>query len=1208
MQRLLRAGVIQAKLSVGQPNDPYEQEADRVADSVMGTSGPQLQRACACGGECPKCRTQPDQGQVRLQTKHVQSSEPGETEAPSAVDDVLRSSGQPLDPATRGFMESRFGHDFGQVRIHNDEQAARSARLVDARAYTVGRNVVVGAGEYAPGTSEGNRLLAHELAHVVQQAQGGAGLLQRQPEAVPHCTGVDIAGKRITLHCDGRDFTGIAAHDLPPGTFELQYKNGQFVIGVVVDPSSPLKVLSVNWNVKGTKEVAELRRHLGSLKGQHLKLSVAGSGTGGSLATPDPEAEIQGGSSKKTTGSGSGAGAGTGQKATGEPGGGQGTGSGSGTGTTQQVPGTTQQGTGSGSGTGTTPQAPGTTQQGQESTGSGPGAYPAKLQSLLDAAQVQKLTDEQSRQLKVILDQLSPSDIELFKQFSVKNPGGDPERFINSLRLFQSAKSEFEKQHPPSAPPDLADDASKALASAMDQYRDDMSTEQKEQLARSAISTISNKQLKSLTAKQIAEGIIRVDQQVASIADDMSKGIDQVIDADSGWGKAAGAARAAKGAAGWWAFLSFAALIVAQFVPGLNIIVDVMAASALAAGMVMVVAADAEREFNTKAAAGAKSPAEFQKYIVGGAEARTQEIIGGAGLALSALGGIVKGTPLGRGIANVSKKLNAAKVLLNQRAASSLAAAKTMALETLEQLKVDLQPFAAQARQIIDAAVKRLKNLKGADFLKEAKNIPELQGLFPPDQLKTMEALSPSGLEAAKTEILADLATSGDEFFRSMDSQVSALKSKIQNANTVEELAAALDEGLKAMDPMDPLALQTAGAETKTKVVQSRIGQLEPGGQTTATAQIDAPTTQPAGQTQSPVQPPAGRTEPPPKPVATQTRPPAKASTQKRPGVKKQGSQDLDPQRRVKATERKEGLEKKLEDLPADQAQRVRDIKEIQKELELLKAQKKKLPEALRNDKDFAKLPRLGDETAIDNRLEALEVLRQKLEKANKLTPEIADYLDWEKKRLTLEREIQGGKEANVVDDTQIKDIKDVTLPAAEDEVRKASQTIKRLVEQRGPNFRAKKGVGYDEIMGKERWEKLQATREKVVRTKEGKIIDPLDTDHLFSLDAIANLPELAEFLKVFAKASKAIKDKMIEDLGTLGDIPANLKRMRYDANEGWKSNRSWHELDYAEAKKFGYEAADVDAMRAAENEAMKTILDEIDKLTTKYRDLTTSK
>jgi len=91
------------------------------------------------------------------------------------------------------------------------------------------------------------------------------------------------------------------------------------------------------------------------------------------------------------------------------------------------------------------------------------GCLPGKTAIASGRCQVQKLTDEQSRQLKVILDQLSPSDIELFKQFSVKNPGGDPERFINSLRLFQSAKSEFEKQHPPSAPPDLADDASKAL-------------------------------------------------------------------------------------------------------------------------------------------------------------------------------------------------------------------------------------------------------------------------------------------------------------------------------------------------------------------------------------------------------------------------------------------------------------------------------------------------------------------------------------------------------------------------------------------------------------------------------------------------------------------------------------------------------------------------------------------------------------------------
>jgi hypothetical protein len=82
---------------------------------------------------------------------------------------VLRSSGQPLDPATRAFMEPRFGHDFSAVRVHTDARAAESARAVNALAYTVGRDVTFGPGQYAPATSAGRRLIAHELAHVVQQ-------------------------------------------------------------------------------------------------------------------------------------------------------------------------------------------------------------------------------------------------------------------------------------------------------------------------------------------------------------------------------------------------------------------------------------------------------------------------------------------------------------------------------------------------------------------------------------------------------------------------------------------------------------------------------------------------------------------------------------------------------------------------------------------------------------------------------------------------------------------------------------------------------------------------------------------------------------------------------------------------------------------------------------------------------------------------------
>jgi hypothetical protein len=82
---------------------------------------------------------------------------------------VLRSPGESLDTETRAFMEPRFGHDFSHVRVHADTKAAKSAHAVNAMAYTVGRNLVFGAGQYRPGTNAGRQLLAHELTHVAQQ-------------------------------------------------------------------------------------------------------------------------------------------------------------------------------------------------------------------------------------------------------------------------------------------------------------------------------------------------------------------------------------------------------------------------------------------------------------------------------------------------------------------------------------------------------------------------------------------------------------------------------------------------------------------------------------------------------------------------------------------------------------------------------------------------------------------------------------------------------------------------------------------------------------------------------------------------------------------------------------------------------------------------------------------------------------------------------
>ena len=101
--------------------------------------------------------------------------------APPVVDGVLRSPGRPLEPAVRTYFEPRFGQDFSDVRVHSDRSAAEAARAVDARAFTVGRNVVFGKGQYAPDTPGGKRLLAHELTHVVQQRRQIGGFeLQRQ--------------------------------------------------------------------------------------------------------------------------------------------------------------------------------------------------------------------------------------------------------------------------------------------------------------------------------------------------------------------------------------------------------------------------------------------------------------------------------------------------------------------------------------------------------------------------------------------------------------------------------------------------------------------------------------------------------------------------------------------------------------------------------------------------------------------------------------------------------------------------------------------------------------------------------------------------------------------------------------------------------------------------------------------------------------------
>lgn len=157
----VRAPTPQARLEVGAPDDAYEREADQVADRVMRMAAPGASLgAMGIQRKCATC-TEEDES--------VQRQEAGPVTAGAQQAHDNRGSGAPLPAAARGFFEPRMGVDLGAVRVHTDGRADAAARAMGAHAYTHGADIVFRGGRYAPDSSEGRRLLAHELTHVVQQ-------------------------------------------------------------------------------------------------------------------------------------------------------------------------------------------------------------------------------------------------------------------------------------------------------------------------------------------------------------------------------------------------------------------------------------------------------------------------------------------------------------------------------------------------------------------------------------------------------------------------------------------------------------------------------------------------------------------------------------------------------------------------------------------------------------------------------------------------------------------------------------------------------------------------------------------------------------------------------------------------------------------------------------------------------------------------------
>ena len=239
--------LVRTEVKAKPPTDRYEREANLVSEHVMGIGNPSLRRQADKGTGPSVSRAQPVLGEMTprvpkqrhgqeesFQTKTGSGRMADANTVPASSLGSVLVGGQSLDSTTRDFFEPRFGHDFSQVRIHTDADADRSARSVNALAYTVGNHIVFRSGYFNAVSEQGKRLLSHELVHTIQQGAVAVGSnntftsLQRMPDEVDK----DEKDKTVscdTLQNDPKDFayqvakhyvrTELSQKDLTPKSF-----------------------------------------------------------------------------------------------------------------------------------------------------------------------------------------------------------------------------------------------------------------------------------------------------------------------------------------------------------------------------------------------------------------------------------------------------------------------------------------------------------------------------------------------------------------------------------------------------------------------------------------------------------------------------------------------------------------------------------------------------------------------------------------------------------------------------------------------------------------------------------------------------------------------------------------------------------------------------------------------------------------------------
>jgi hypothetical protein len=798
---------------VNTPGDAYEEEANHIAETVIRAALPEKSQDV-------RRRT----GTVASVQRVRVSGDAQEQPAPATVEEALRSPGQPLDPETRAFMEPRFGHDFSGVRVHTGAAATQSAWDVNAHAYAVGRDIVFDSRRFAPRTQEGQRLIAHELAHVVQQSSAPPLRIGQHDQSARALDGVRDTATPV------RQFSGLAVQrdTKRPSSEESQAMGAAFILpnvgggfaleqelvrrGILrpVDYDSwgflgdgyyfaqssgsgptyrHYRVLDALWikndqgDITGYRVISYLQRSPGSAT------RSAGPETNAPKNAEAPPASKKQAQTNRPV---------TPKRRAEQP---------------------------------TPPSATPSPAQQQQAEFD---RLPQSVKELLRDGE--PLKPENLAQLLRIADklkQLAPEDLAMYKLLA-KKLTADLDAFERSVDFFVQfkaqikAQADVEKQKQTAgAEPTLEEKLSTTWNQFDEKAFARMDSDQKEALAREVAAKQRNIQLEHMakhpgeTAAGMVEGVVRVDKTAGAIVEDVKEAVD---------GNKSAYARAAGGVGAYNKFMGAAASIVfiaLLFVPGVNLLE--LAAAGLAVAAASIALSVTEANLRIKAAGEAKSPEEFKSETGKSAAAQVQGVVAAAMIALTLAAKIVARIPLPGRYQNIGSALKVAQAALVDKSGIG-AAWRSVKVDLLGKLRASKQglpeALAEQSRNVAETA-RAVEGMSGDKFVEQlAAGDPKLADLgISPDQARSIRQLAaapegkgiPEQLRQDSLKALQDAPVEAqkkiDQFLKNVDDSIG----KVEKSQNQEQLTAAVDDASNRL----------AGEEQARQAVKSEQAYLK---------------------------------------------------------------------------------------------------------------------------------------------------------------------------------------------------------------------------------------------------------------------------------------------------------------------------------------------------------------------------------------------